>query len=84
MHITGGLLARLGLATVSAILVACSTQSATFAPDGRRAFVVTCGGYLGNWSSCLVQAGKACGSRGYDRIEGDEDDRRLLVACKAP
>jgi hypothetical protein len=82
MHITRRSLAQIGLVSLGLALVACSTQSATFAPDGRRAFVVTCGGYLGNWSSCLVQAGKACGSRGYDRIEGDEDARRLLVACK--
>ena len=65
-------------------LGACSSTHATYAPDGRRGFAVDCGGFLCSWSSCLVKAGRACGSRGYDLIRGDEEDRNILVACKVP
>ena len=65
-------------------LSACGSTHATYAPDGRRGFAVSCGGLLSSWSSCLVKAGRACGNRGYDTIKGNEEDRILLVACKVP
>jgi hypothetical protein len=65
-------------------LPACSTQHATYAADGRKAYVITCEGYLSSYSTCLVKAGRACGGRGYDTLRGGEDDRSLLIACKAP
>jgi len=74
------LVVSLALATVS-----CSSSlHATYAPDGRRGFVITCGGFLNSWSSCLVQAGRACGNRGYETIKGSEEDRSMLIACKVP
>lgn len=63
---------------------ACRTQHATYAPDGRRGYAITCGGFLNSYSSCLVKAGRACGSHGYDTLKGSEDDRELLIACKVP
>ena len=60
----------------------CTSIHATYAPDGRRGYSVDCGGFLSSWSACLVKAGRACGSRGYDTIGGNEGDRNLLVACK--
>jgi hypothetical protein len=76
------------LATISAamslVLGACSAQHATYAPDGRRAYVINCDGYLNSYSSCLVKAGRACGGKGYDVVRGGEDERSLMVACKAP
>lgn len=63
---------------------ACSTQRTTYLPDGRKAYAVSCRGLLNSWQSCLVKAGRACGTRGYDTIRGEEYDRELLFACKAP
>lgn len=74
----------LGLLWFALILAGCGTQHATYVPDGRRGYVVTCGGLLSSWSSCLVQAGRACGSHGYDTINGNEEDRTILIACQAP
>ncbi len=64
------------------ILAGCSGQHATYVPDGRRGFVVTCGGVLSSWSSCLVKAGRACGNHGYETINGNEEDRTILIACQ--
>jgi hypothetical protein len=66
------------------LTAACSTQHTTYAPDGRQAYAIDCDGYLNSFASCLVKAGRACASRGYDTISGGEDERRLLIACKAP
>jgi hypothetical protein len=63
---------------------ACGSQHSTYAPDGRRGYVITCGGFLNGFSSCLVEAGRACGNNGYDIVKGGEDDRSILIACKAP
>jgi hypothetical protein len=57
---------------------------ATYVPDGRRGFAITCGGFLDSWSSCLVKAGRACGHAGYETIKGNEEDRAMLIACKVP
>jgi hypothetical protein len=66
------------------VFAGCSTQHATYVPDGRRGFVITCGGVLSSWSSCLVKAGRACGNHGYETVRGDEEDRTILIACLAP
>ena len=64
---------------------ACSTQHPTYAPDGRRSYVITCNGVLNNYSSCLVKAGRACGPHGYDTLkESSEEDRTLFISCKLP
>lgn len=63
---------------------ACRSQRATYAPDGRRGYVVTCGGFLNSYATCLVRAGRACGSNGYETLKGNEDDREMLIACKVP
>ena len=84
MHIFRQPARRLAPLWVALSLVACGTQHATYVPDGRRGFVVNCGGLLSDWSACLVKAGRACGSRGYDTIKGSEEDRSILIACKVP
>jgi hypothetical protein len=61
---------------------ACSSGHATYAPDGRRGYVISCGGFLNSGATCLVKAGRACGRNGYDVIKGSEDDRDMLIACK--
>lgn len=73
---------RLFIAAIATASVSCSSQHATYTPDGRRGFVITCEGYLNNYSNCLVKAGRACGNRGYDTVQGSEDDRNMLIACK--
>ncbi len=70
------------IAVMLLLAAACSSHRATYAPDGRRGFVVTCSGLLNSWSNCLVNAGRACGKQGYDTLQGSEDDRSLLIACK--
>ena len=83
MHIVWRL-GRLGPLWLALSFIGCTAQHATYVPDGRRGFVVTCGGLLSSWSSCLVKAGRACGSQGYETINGDEDDRTVLIACQPP
>ena len=61
---------------------ACTSRHATYAPDGRRSYVITCDGFLNSYSNCLVKAGRACKSLGYEVLKGSEDDRDMLVACK--
>ncbi len=57
--------ARLLLIALTALAGgACSSQHATYVPDGRRGYVVTCGGYLNSFANCLVKAGRACGNKG--------------------
>ena len=70
--------------TVCLAAGACSTQRTTYLPDGRKAYAISCRGYLNSWQTCLVGAGRVCGARGYDIIRGEEYDRELLFACKAP
>jgi len=75
---------RLLIVAAAFSIVACASVHRTYAPDGRRGYVVTCGGFLNGWSSCLVKAGKACGNHGYETLKGTEDDRSMLIACKVP
>jgi hypothetical protein len=75
---------RLMIVSITLSMVACSGLHQTYVPDGRRGFVVTCGGFLNGWSSCLVKAGQACGNHGYETIKGSEEDRSMLIACKVP
>jgi hypothetical protein len=70
--------------SMAGALAGCNSVHSTYVPDGRRGFVVSCGGVLNGWSSCLVQAGRACGNHGYDVIKGSEEDRSMLIACKVP
>ena len=73
---------RLAMMGILLSTASCSSQKATYVPDGRRGFVITCSGFLNSWSTCLVDAGRACGSRGYETIQGSEEDRNMLIACK--
>jgi hypothetical protein len=84
MRISSRSWARLVIASTAISLSACGSLHSTYVPDGRRGFVVTCGGFLNSWSSCLVKAGRACGSSGYDMVKGNEEDRAMLIACRLP
>jgi hypothetical protein len=63
---------------------ACSSQRVTYLPNGQKAYAISCRGALNSWQSCLVHAGRICGTRGYDAIRSEEYDRELLFACKTP
>jgi hypothetical protein len=63
---------------------ACSTSRVTYLPDGQKAYAISCKGYLDSWQSCLVHAGRICGTRGYNAIRSEEADRELLFSCKTP
>ncbi len=76
--------ALIALVLTAMSLAACGGLHSTYVPDGRRGYVVSCGGFLNSWSTCLVKAGRACGSRGYETLKGNEEDRSMLVACKVP
>ena len=85
MQISRRASAPLLVASMAFSLAACSSGlHATYVPDGRRGYVVDCGGFLNSWSSCLVKAGRACGNRGYETIKGSEEDRSMMIACKVP
>ena len=73
------------LLLLSASLVAsgCRSQRPTYLPDGRKAYAIACRGFLNSWQSCLVRAGRVCGTRGYDTIRAEEGDRELLFTCKS-
>ena len=76
--------AQLAVVCLALLCAACQSQHPTYAPDGRRGYVITCGGFLNSYASCLVKAGRACGSNGYETLKGNEDDREMLIACKVP
>ena len=84
MILTAPSLARLSGTAILLLSGACSTEHATYAPDGRKGYVIDCEGFLNSYGTCLIKAGRACQSRGYDILRGGPDDRSLLVACKAP
>jgi hypothetical protein len=84
MHTSRRWPARVGPLWFALILAGCGTQHATYVPDGRRGYVITCSGLLSSWSSCLVKAGRACGNHGYETINGNEEDRTILIACQTP
>jgi hypothetical protein len=75
---------RLAVICLTLACAACKSQHGTYAPDGRRGYVITCGGFLNSYATCLERAGRACGSNGYDTLKGNEDDREMLIACKVP
>jgi hypothetical protein len=75
--------ARVLVVSIALLASACASRHATYAPDGRRGYVITCGGFLNSYSNCLVKAGRACGNNGYDILKGTEEDRDMLIACKA-
>lgn len=66
----------------SVALASCAGLRTTYLADGTRGYAISCRGFLNTWDSCLVKAGRICGPRGYDTIEGDKYDRSLLIGCK--
>jgi len=76
--------ARMACALASLALVSCVNLRTTYLADGSKGYAVSCKGFLSSWESCLVKAGRICGPRGYDTVEGDRYDRTMLIGCKSP
>jgi hypothetical protein len=83
MRTIGMWAARMVGVLASVALASCAGVRTTYLADGTRGYSVSCRGFLNTWDSCLVKAGRICGMRGYDTIEGDKYDRSLLIGCKS-
>src|ERR1700753_2025979 len=68
----------------SPTLVSCASPRTTYLADGPRGYSVSCHGFLNSWNSCLVKAGRICGTRGYEIIDEEPYDRTLMFGCKSP
>jgi hypothetical protein len=66
----------------SIALVSCASLRTTYLANGDKGYAISCHGFLNSWDSCLIKAGRICGTRGYDIIEGDKYDRAILIGCK--
>lgn len=58
------------------LLLGCASATQTYAPDGRSAHAVDCGGLMRDWGACMERAGEICGARGYDILSRDTDRNR--------
>ena len=71
----------------------------SYAPDGRKAYSLSCSGKYLDWNQCLNAAGRICGPLGYDVIERHSEAsfefaqnfgadfshvRTMMIACKPP
>jgi hypothetical protein len=57
-------------AALGITLAGCAISHETYAPDGRRAYSITCSGMALSWGSCYEKAGSLCQGAGYDVIAG--------------
>jgi hypothetical protein len=70
-------------ALTSITVASCASERTTYLANGARGYSVSCRGFLNSWDSCLVKAGRICGTRGYDVINEDQYDRTLMFGCKS-
>jgi hypothetical protein len=70
-------------ALTSIIVASCASERTTYLASGARGYSVSCRGFLNSWDSCLVKAGRICGTRGYEVINEDQYDRTLMFGCKS-
>jgi hypothetical protein len=61
------------------ILGGCATAKPIFAPDGKMALNVECSGLNKTWADCAQKAGEACGARGYDVIDHNEEVKQPSI-----
>jgi len=93
---------RLALSAIGVVFLVllltggCATSSKTYGPDGREAFVLNCSGLARTWGMCYEEAGKLCGTRGYEVINtlsaggavvgayggGSVMQKNLVIQCK--
>lgn len=63
-------------------LVACASVRETYAPDGRKAYMVNCSGPYLSWGECQKTAGKKCGAAGYDVLNQDHEEGFQMGASR--
>ena len=56
-------------------LTACTKTQQIYAPDGRVAYALSCGGAALSWNSCLERAGEICKAAGYEVLDRREAPR---------
>ena len=76
--------ARLVSVLACVALASCASLKTTYLADGNRGYAISCRGFLNSWESCLVKAGRICGARGYEMIEGSRFDRTMIIGCHGP
>ena len=69
---------------VTAVACGCAQERATYLPDGRQGYAITCGRLTQSWGKCLEKAGRLCGRGGYVINYENELEHELLVGCRAP
>lgn len=60
---------------LATLIVGCTKTQQIYAPDGRVAYALSCGGAALSWNSCLERAGEICKAAGYDVIDRREAPR---------
>lgn len=84
---------RLLLAVCLPLMAGCASVESFTAPDGRAAFVVSCGGELQSIAACHAKAREACGGD-YSELNrsitqrsagslGSTENRTVEVVCAA-
>jgi hypothetical protein len=66
-----------------AVLAGCVHAKATYLADGNKGYAIKCNGMMGDWTGCLVRAGRMCGKNGYLVSYSDEINRNLIVECRS-
>ncbi|TKW60769.1 MAG: hypothetical protein DI628_07710 [Blastochloris viridis] len=56
------------------MLTACASVRETYAPDGRKAYMVNCSGPYLSWGECQKAAGKKCGASGYEVLNQTHEE----------
>ena len=51
------------------LVASCMTSPATYAPDGRQTYTLSCSGFGQAWDKCDAAAATLCGEDGYDVID---------------
>jgi hypothetical protein len=70
---------RTTIAMLAVLLAGCAPQiQSVYTPDGRQGHSLNCTFDTerlgaGNWGICYQQAGKLCGSAGYDVLQKSDD-----------
>lgn len=61
------------LALLALVAGCAASVHETYAPDGRKAFTLNCGGFGRGWDKCMAKAGELCQAAGYDIFERDSE-----------
>ena len=75
------LMKGMAISATAVLLCACLSTRKTYNQTGQKAYSISCLSPFHSWRSCLVKAGRLCGSRGYTVSASDEFDRLLVISC---